>query len=116
MVFYRPDIAAAKLSGQDIQGLVSLTMKDASKNPPPSVEFTTVPDGTDRPKINVCYEAGNAGGGIGEVRLFHNGKLVECDGFFKDRSSAGARDVKLSKLNSRALYGFVPVFLFFMLV
>ena len=34
-VFYRPDIVAAKLRGEDISGLVTITMKDAVKNPPP---------------------------------------------------------------------------------
>jgi WD40 repeat protein len=103
-VFYRPDIVAAKLSGRDITGLTSVTMKDASKNPPPSVEFKTVPSGTDQPKVRVCYEARNAGGGIGEVRLFHNGKLVESDGFYKDMASAGAGDMRISALNSGAIY------------
>src|SRR6185369_15752211 len=42
-VFYRPDIVAARLRGEDISGLVNITMKDVIKNPPPSVEFTSAP-------------------------------------------------------------------------
>lgn len=34
-VFYRPDIVAAKLRGEDISGLITITMKDAIKSPPP---------------------------------------------------------------------------------
>jgi len=39
MCFYRPDIVAAKLQGQDIKDLITITMKDAIKAPPPSLEF-----------------------------------------------------------------------------
>ena len=43
-VFYRPDIVAAKLRGEDIGGLVTITMKDAIKSPPPGcrVYFTHI--------------------------------------------------------------------------
>lgn len=103
-VFYRPDIVAAKLSGLDISGLVSITMKDASSNPPPSVEFTTTLSDTDRPKIKVCYRATNTGGGIGEVRLFHNGKLIESDGYYRDLAKATPEVTPLIALNSRGIY------------
>ncbi|MEW6672968.1 MAG: PDZ domain-containing protein, partial [Thermodesulfobacteriota bacterium] len=33
-VFYRPDIVAAKLKGDDISGLITLTIDDALRNPP----------------------------------------------------------------------------------
>jgi WD40 repeat protein len=103
-VFYRPDIVSAKLSGQDISGLISITMTDASKSPPPSVEFTTMPFDTNQSKVKVCYEAKSAGGGIGEVRLFHNGKLVESDGYYKDMAKAGTENMKLLALNSQSIY------------
>ncbi|MDD5169165.1 MAG: WD40 repeat domain-containing protein [Syntrophales bacterium] len=53
-VFYRPDIVAAKLRGEDISGLISITMHDAIKNPPPVVEFTSKISDTDQPRVNVC--------------------------------------------------------------
>ncbi len=103
-VFYRPDIVAAKLSGQDISGLVSISMKDASKAPPPSVEFTTSPSNTDQSRVKVCYRATSTGGGIGEVRLFHNGKLIESDGYYRDLSKGSSERTQLVALNSRGIY------------
>lgn len=103
-VFYRPDIVAAKLNGQDIRGLISVTMKDASKNPPPSVVFTKIPSDTDPSKTNVCYEVKSTGGGIGEVRLFHNGKLIQSDGYYRDAVKATVEKTRLSSINSVAIY------------
>jgi WD40 repeat protein len=102
-VFYRPDIVAAKLSGQDIKGLVSLTMKDASKNPPPIVEIVPLKD-TDSPKAKVCYSAKSTGGGIGEIRLFHNGKLIQSDGFYKEIARSTSDKTQLASLDSKAIY------------
>lgn len=83
-VFYRPDIVAAKLKGEDVASLITLTIDDALQSPPPSISFTFVPQDTDQSRVNVCYKASSAGGGIGEVRLFQNGKLVKSDGFYRE--------------------------------
>jgi len=103
-VFYRPDIVAAKLRGDDIGSLITLTIDDALKNPPPTVEFTSVPSATDQSKINACYQVKSTGGGIGEVRLFHNGKLIESDGFYRDIAKVSAEKTQLAALNSKAIY------------
>jgi WD40 repeat protein len=102
-VFYRPDIVAAKLSSQDTKGLVSLTMKDASKNPPPMVNIMP-PKESSIPKVNVCYQVKSSGGGIGEVRLFHNGKLIQSDGYYKEISRSGSDTTQLAALSSKAIY------------
>ncbi|MEW6671387.1 MAG: caspase family protein [Thermodesulfobacteriota bacterium] len=103
-VFYRPDIVAAKLKGDDISGLITLTIDDALRNPPPTVAFTSVPTATDQSAVKVCYQVKSAGGGIGEVRLFHNGKLIESDGFYRDIAKASAAKTELAALNSRGIY------------
>ena len=103
-VFYRPDIVAAKMGGQDISGLISITMKDAIKSPPPVVEFTSQPAASDQEKTKVCYRVKNAGGGIGEVRLFHNGKLIQSDGYYKDITRSASNKTQLTALNSKAIY------------
>ena len=103
-VFYRPDIVAAKLSGQDIGGLVSLTMREASQNPPPVVEFTKTPGETKEGKCEVCYRVKSAGGGIGEVRLFHNGKLIQSDGHYRELARPSAGTLSLASLDGRAIY------------
>lgn len=103
-VFYRPDIVAAKLRGDDISNLITLTIDDAIKNPPPSVEFIALPKDVNQPKVKVCYQAKSTGGGIGEVRLFHNGKLVYSDGFYRDIAKLTTEKTQLAALNSKAIY------------
>ncbi len=103
-VFYRPDIVAAKLRGEDIRGLATVTMKDAIKSPPPAVEFTAVPSAAGTSRVKVCYAAKSAGGGIGEVRLFHNGKLISSDGYYREMARSSAEKQKLAAMNSRAIY------------
>ncbi|MDO9287768.1 MAG: hypothetical protein Q7T83_03140, partial [Thermodesulfovibrionales bacterium] len=103
-VFYRPDIVAAKLRGEDIKDLVTITMQDAIKSPPPVVEISSLPSTTNDPKVKVCYQAKSTGGGIGEVRLFHNGKLIESDGFYKDIAKTTSDKTQLFALNSKAIY------------
>jgi hypothetical protein len=74
--FYRPDLVIDKLRGRDIQQAGGTTIEDALSNPPPSAEIvaTTVqpPQGT----TEIKYRIQGQGGGIGDVRLFHNQKLV----------------------------------------
>jgi len=101
-VFYRPDIVTAKLNGEDIKPLITLTIDDAIKNPPPEVGFTSVPSDSTAPKVKVCYQAKNTGGGIGEVRLFHNGKLIQSDGFYKDVAKTAGK-IQLASLDSKAI-------------
>jgi WD40 repeat protein len=101
-VFYRPDIVAAKLRGEDIQKLVTISMGDAIKSPPPIVEITST-DETAQPKVKVCYRVKSEGGGIGEIRLFHNGKLVQSDGYYRETARA-AEKTSLASLDSKAIY------------
>ena len=103
-VFYRPDIVAAKLRGEDTKDLITITLQEAIKAPPPAVEFTSMPRETDQPKINVCYRAKSTGGGIGEVRLFHNGKLIKSDGYYREIARSSSDRTQLASLNSRAIY------------
>jgi len=104
-VFYRPDIVWAKLKGEDIAGLVTLTVEEAIQNPPPTVKFFAVPGETRDPKMKVCYRIQSTGGGIGEVRLFQNGKLIKSDGFYRDvAAQSTTKPLKLAALNSRAVY------------
>ncbi len=102
-VFYRPDIVAVKLRGEDIKDLITITMKDAIKSPPPTVEIAPLKD-TNSPKIKFCYSAKSTGGGIGEVRLFHNGKLIQSDGYYRDMTRTTSEKTHLMAMNSRAIY------------
>jgi len=102
-VFYRPDIVAAKLRGDDITGLISLTLDEAIRTPPPTVEFASMPGETPDAKVKICYRVKSTGGGIGEVRLFHNGKLIESDGYYKE-AARGAGTMQLASLSSAGIY------------
>jgi WD40 repeat protein len=102
-VFYRPDIVSAKLNDEDISGLITLTIGEAIKNPPPAVEIASMPKDTSQPKVKVCYKVKSTGGGIGEVRLFHNGKLVHSDGFYKDIAKSSS-PTQLTALSGKAIY------------
>ncbi|MFA4828007.1 MAG: caspase family protein [Thermodesulfovibrionales bacterium] len=103
-VFYRPDIVAAKLRGDDISGLITITMKDAIKSPPPVVEISPITASPTSPRAKVCYNVKSTGGGIGEVRLFHNGKLIESDGYYKEAAKSVVEKTQLAKLDSKAIY------------
>ena len=103
-VFYRPDIVQTKFAGEDIHSLVTLTAQEALMNPPPTVSFSAIPSETSAATINVCYSVNSSGGGIGEVRLFHNGKLLRSDGFYRETVKALEDKGHLMARNSRAIY------------
>ena len=104
-VFYRPDIVLAKLKGENITGLVTLTVEEAIMNPPPAVKFLPVPSETGDPQVKVCYQIQSTGGGIGEVRLFQNGKLIKSDGFYRDVAAQSTiATMKLAQVDSKAVY------------
>ena len=103
-IFYRPDIVRAKLKGEDIHDLVTITMNDAVKNPPPVVEFTSLPSNTDQQKAKLCYQVKSTGGGIGEVRLFHNGKLIQSDGYYRAMTRSSSEKQQNVAMNGRAIY------------
>jgi WD40 repeat protein len=103
-VFYRPDIVAAKLRGEDINGLVTITMQDAIKSPPPVVDFTSSVRDTDKSKVKVCYRANSTGGGIGEVRLFHNGKLVSSDGYYREMARLPSGKQRQAAIDGKTIY------------
>ena len=103
-VFFRPDIVALKLQGHDIAPLVELTIDDVLASPPPSVEIFDAPDRTAAPSLSMSYRIEDQGGGIGEVRVFHNGKLIKSDGFYRVSIRNDFQFASLDVANSRSLY------------
>jgi WD40 repeat protein len=102
-VFYRPDIVEAKLKGEDITLLASANIEEALKNPPPAVEFVRVPAESSDRKVTLQYKITGTGGGIGEVRLFHNGKLIQSDGYYREAKKAPSEKATLLAYNARAI-------------
>ena len=78
-------------------------MQDAIKSPPPVVEISPISASPTSPKAKVCYNVKSTGGGIGEVRLFHNGKLIESDGYYKETAKTSDK-MQLAKINSKTIY------------
>ncbi len=103
-VFYRPDIVMATLKGEDTRNLATMTMSEAVHHPPPTVDFAATPGTTDQEKITICYQVNSTGGGIGEVRLFHNGKLIQSDGFYRDIVKWPSANQPLMAMNGAAIY------------
>jgi len=99
-VFFRPDIVQAKFKGEDISSMITITAAQALKMPPPILSFTKVPSTTEQNKEKVCYKAVATGGGIGEVRLFHNGKLIKSDGFYRESVAKVDSSIKLASVDS----------------
>ncbi|THB69911.1 MAG: hypothetical protein D6E12_03725 [Desulfovibrio sp.] len=103
-VFFRPDIVRAKLRGEDISSLVSLTIEEALAAPPPEVTLYELPGSVDSSSILVPFRVSSAGGGIGEIRVFVNGKLVRSDGFYRPLEHEQYEQLAaLSDMNGRAL-------------
>ncbi|MDI9570820.1 MAG: caspase family protein [Pseudomonadota bacterium] len=102
-VFYRPDIIAARLHGEDTTGLVTLTMEDALKNPPPEVKLSNVPRNSGETTLKIKYKVESNGGGIGEIRIFHNGKLVKSDGYYRETKRPAADKVGLAYYSGQAV-------------
>jgi len=103
-VFYRPDIVAHKLKGQDISPFINITVDDALKSPPPLVKIDEIPSIIRSQQIKISYNVRSSGGGIGEIRVFQNGKLIQSDGFYKNISEERIKLAKLEKINSRSIY------------
>jgi hypothetical protein len=86
-VFYRPDIVRRKLAGEKIDDLIRTTLDEAVRRPPPRVAVTAQPDADGRVRLKL--EASDAGGGIGALRVYHNGKLVASDDVPRDSTTEG---------------------------
>jgi hypothetical protein len=107
-VFYRPDIVERRLAGQTITPLIRATLDDALRKPPTTTRLT-VNAAEARAGLPASLElsAENGGGGLGELRLLHNGKLVEV---LKPSAGAGFAAHRVVDLvageNSFTLVGF----------
>lgn len=102
-VFFRPDIVQAKFKGEDISSMITLTAAQALKMPPPTLSFTKAPSTTKLNTEKICYKAVATGGGIGEVRLFQNGKLIKSDGFYRETVAKANTSIKLAAMDSAAV-------------
>jgi hypothetical protein len=101
--FYRPDLVDRRLAGASIEGLIPATIEEAIREPPPQVRIFALPPGGVAGPVDVRYRIESSGGGIGEVRAFHNGKLVWSDGALAEPTGLFARPRSVRDNGSRAI-------------
>jgi len=101
--FFRPDIVIAALRGEETRNIAPLTLSEAVQNPPPTVRFTNNPGNVDASTAKVCYEVAGSGG-IGEIRLYHNGKLIVSDGYYRDLVKTPKVNLPLMAMNGSAIH------------
>lgn len=78
-VFYRPDIVLARLQRLDnINVLKPVSMAEAIHCPPPEVLNLSAKRKSAN-EVNISYSIKDTGGGIGDVRVYINGKLTHID-------------------------------------
>jgi hypothetical protein len=73
--FYRPEAVMAALAGKPITGLASL----GSVKPAPSVSIVETPASVSSDEATVKVKVADAGGGVGDVRVYLNGSAVSLD-------------------------------------
>jgi WD40 repeat protein len=88
--FYRPDLVKVALSGGSLREL----RKIADIKPPPVVAIVDTPHRVDKNEIPVTLKITDAGGGIGDIRLYLNGSAVLLD---------NARGVKIVSSNQNEI-------------
>ena len=87
-VFHRPDVVAARLRGDEayVSGAVrALTIESVIRRSPPRVKAVAVPRSEPNSyRVIISFVLKAEAGGIGEVLVFHNGKLIKSDGYYRD--------------------------------
>ena len=73
--FYRPDLVKLALSGGSLKEL----KKMADVKPPPVVAIVDTPKSIDKSDAAITLKITDAGGGIGDIRLYLNGSAVMLD-------------------------------------
>lgn len=86
-LFYRPDLVRRKLGGEAITALTPTTVARALAAPPPDIRAELPANVGNNKEILLGIRAASTGGGIGDIRVFHNGKLVRSDGFLRPVAS-----------------------------
>ena len=73
--FYRPDLVQYALAG----GSIKEYRKMADIKPPPILAIVDTPAATDKSDASIKLKITDAGGGIGDIRLYLNGSAVMLD-------------------------------------
>jgi hypothetical protein len=84
-LFFRPSFVRAALREQPIPTSEQLTLEEVIMYPPPVVKILSCSEEDQAGKVKVTYLIQSIGeSGIGEVRIFNNGKLIYSDAQYTD--------------------------------
>jgi len=89
--FFRPDLVKVSLAGGSLKKL----KKVADVKPPPVVAIVDTPKSIDKNETPVTLKITDAGGGVGDIRLYLNGSAVMLD---------SARSVNVVASNQNEIY------------
>lgn len=84
--FFRPDLVKIKIQGKDLGKYTrNLDMRSAIASPPPCVKIETPLNGTNinNPVVTAKVIVQDNQGGVGDIRLYVNGKLVQSKGYYR---------------------------------
>jgi WD40 repeat protein len=106
--FFRPDLVKLIVDKQDITSYTKgLTFKTALQNPPPNLIFRSI-DGkeiqkqksqyaklsTNQRKVNLSFDVNQSdSGGVGLIRIYHEGKLIKTIGSGKVNKVIANKDI-----------------------
>ncbi len=85
-LFYRPDLVIKKINRENLSAFTGgVSIANSLENPSPRAKIISPYDGAklqDR-QVEIRIAIEETGGGIGDIRLFHNGKLVHSRGVYR---------------------------------
>jgi hypothetical protein len=90
-LYFRPDILRRRIAGESADAPAPIALRNALSMPPPLVEASLISDKSS--SIVVSISIHDLGGGIGGLRVFHNGKLShELDATSLQKLATRVRD------------------------
>ena len=109
--FFRPDLVSlAWKNNEKYENIIRRDREDflwqaLVMNPPPQLEFLSPSEGDkiDYKYVEVKVKVKDVGGGIGDIRLYHNGKLVASEDVFRIVKSGESVDRGKVKQNKEFL-------------
>ncbi|HIP36222.1 MAG TPA: caspase family protein [Crocinitomix sp.] len=81
--FYRPDLIKLKILGKEKKYknfIKNITYKTALKNPPPTIKIKETNKKTKKDKIKLSFNIKDKDGGVGLIRVYQEGKLIQTIG------------------------------------
>ena len=84
-VYQRPDLVNASFSEKTLpaEDAAGVSIVEALSSPPPTVSISATRRNEGLVEVKVVIAS--TGGGIGDVRIFHNGKLAWSKGYYRDQ-------------------------------